>query len=335
MRLSSLSIAAVLLFSSIAFAQHHEGGSAPSAPPPSPPPAAAPSPAPPPPPPPPAPSPAPSFSNSAPSVSHSSAPSSVPAPSIPERHAAPTPSPSSGPVSGTVKSDSNPEPTAPVAHTPEAERVIPAEKISGEDKIVSAPRVGEHPPEKDRETKPEDSVLRRRVCEGEACKEPVAKPGPPESDLRRRICVNGSCGCPAGQTASKNGCVTTGSTPETHCQPGTVWNGTACATNACQSGMVWNGTTCVPNGQCVAGEIWNGSRCSANCSIAFTESQHLIVELRSLRQKRDEACQQDPGGPPCLELSGSYSTTKGEYLNLWTAAPSECRVTVLPDPGTL
>lgn len=345
MRLSSLSVAAVLLLSSIAFAQHHDAGSAPSAPPPSPPPAAAPSPAPaPPPPPPPAPSPAPSYSPPAPSVSHS-APS--PAPSIPESHVAPAPSPSPGPSPapgagfGAARSESNSDKPAPVARTPEPDRVGPAENISGENRVEAVPRVGEHLPEKDRTEKPAEPDLRRRACEGSECKDTVAKPAPPESDLRRKTCIKGICGCPAGQTAAKGGCVTTVvSNPETQCQPGTVWNGSACtdtspaSPTACPAGKVWNGGVCVPVGQCPAGQIWNGTTCASNCSIVNSQAQNLIVQLRNAHRERDDACRQDPAATLCLQLDGQYNTLLAEYRNAVAGAPVECRAT-LPDPSAL
>jgi hypothetical protein len=323
MRLSSLSLAAVLLFSSIAFAQHHEAGSAPSAPPPSPPPAAAPSPAPaPPPPPPPAPSPAPSFSPPAPSVSHS-APSPAPAPSIPESHVAPTPSPALGPspapgaASGAARSGPSSDKT-PIAHTPEPGRVVPAQKISGEDRVEAAPRIGEHPQEKDRLAKPADPDLRRRACEGEACKEPVAKPVPPESDLRRRICVNGSCGCPAGQTASKNGCVTTVvSTPETPCQPGMAWNGAACA----------------PNGSgCRAGQTWNGVSCQQDCATFEARAAAIKHSVWVARTQRDEACKNGSTTADCSSAQGSYDFEVGRYRTLQNEAAPECSAMLAADP---
>jgi len=127
MRLSSLCLTAVLLFSSVVFAQHHDS-SAPSNPPPSPAPSAAPSPAP-----TPAPSAPPSFSTSAApsssssvSISHSSAPSSSPSPSTSASQVPPSAASATNHLG-----DSNISRPA-VAHAPasEPERVIPAQKLA-------------------------------------------------------------------------------------------------------------------------------------------------------------------------------------------------------------
>lgn len=171
MRLSSLSVAAVLLFSSIASGQHTPP-SAPSTPPPSPPPSTTPST----PPPASTPSPAPSISTSATSnvsVSHSGASSPSPA-SVPENRVAPSPGPATSPVSVSAAPDFNSNKVAPVLRAPEsaAQRVIPDEKISGGQKVVTARRIGENPPEKEHEPQPAQPDLRRRICDGGPCKEP-------------------------------------------------------------------------------------------------------------------------------------------------------------------
>jgi hypothetical protein len=320
MRLSSLCLA-VLVFSSIAFAQHHES-SAPSSPPPSPAPSAAPSPAP---------TAAPSVSTtstpSSPpsvSVSHSSAPSSPPSASPSETHFTPSTGSTTSHVSGSTSAESTISRPAPTAHTAasDSEHVIPAQKVVAEEKVAPAARIGENSQEREREVKPAQPDLRHRICEGEACKEPAPRPGPPESDLRRHLCVNGNCGCPAGQTAGKNGCVSAAVTsPANQCQPGESWNGGAC----------------LPSGQCLAGGYWNGVSCvasSAGCASFIGSGAILASELRSLKAQIQSACSQNPSGQECNDLKARQSGAVLRYQMLLTEAGPTCWTT-LPDPLSL
>ena len=306
MRLSSLSLAAILLLSSVVFAQHHEP-SAPSSPPPSPPPSAAPSPAP-----SPAPSAAPSAStnsaassSSSASVSHTSAPSAPPpATSAPQSHIAPSAAPVTSHVSTSISTESSVSRVAPAAHTPvsDMERVIPDTKIGGEGKIAPAPRIGENPPEKEREVRPGQSDLRRPICAGGACKEPAPKPAPPDSDLRRPICLNENCRCPAGQTASKGGCVAGPANPlPEQCQPG-AW---------------WNGGSCVPS--------------PAECSGISGRAEILLNELRSLSAQVQDACSHEPSGSECVDLKARREQDLEQYRILQNEGTPDCRAR-LPEP---
>ena len=309
MRLSSLSFAVALLCSSIALAQHHEAGSAPS-------PAPSPAPAP--------PSPSPSFStaSSAP-VSHGSM-SSAPA-SVPENHVAPSSGATFGPVSHSAPSETHSGPTtAPAAHVPEPSsgRVIPDQKISGENRIVSAPRIGEHPLEKQEEEKPAQSDLRHRICEGAACKERETKAEPPQSDLRRRVCLTGSCSCPAGQTQGKNGCVATAA---------------AVPPDQCAGGQYWNGGSCLPSGQCRPEQTWNGANCvnsAAQCASFTTRGAGLVNELMGLKAQIREACSQSPTSSDCGDLKLRHRGTLQQYQMLRTEAGPNCWST-MADPASL
>jgi hypothetical protein len=323
MRLSGFCLAASLLFSSMAFAQHHDPGAPPSSPAPSA--SAAPSAAPsthssPPPS-------APSIPTSAPSMSttHNNAPS-APAPvSIPQSHTAPSASRLQDSVTSTAS-----HPAAEQKSPSHGEEVVPEQKVAGENKIVPDRRVGENPPVKG---KPVESDLRRRVCDGGPCKESLPKTGPPESDLT--ACVNGKCKCPPGQTAGKGGCVSTATTAaETPCPAGMIRNGTACApTGNCPAGQTWNGANCVTS-TCAAGQVRLGISCQADCSTVNAQAQSMIPSLRSARQDRDEECTRNPSGTLCQQLDGHYHANLGEYENLFGAAPAECRTT-LPVPETL
>lgn len=341
MRLSGLSLAAVLIFSSIVFAQHSGTSSTPSAPAASPAPAAAPSPSH-----SSSPSSTPSSSSSSSSSSSHSSMSSAPA-SVHENHSAPSSGATFSHTPNSAASETHSAPSASRVRQPDTERVTPDQRVSGESRIVGAPRIGEHPVEKPEEPKPAEPDLRHRVCEGAECKEP-AKVEPPQPDLRHRVCVTGNCGCPPGQTAGKGGCVTpppptppagVNDTRATGCETGTVWNGTACASapGNCPVGLVWNGVSCAPYRQCRAGETWDGTRCvstPAECAGYEGRAAPLVMELRNLRAEVQQACGANPSGQACIDLRQDQQNAHARYLGLWSEAPSACRTT-LPDPGSL
>ena len=307
MRLSSLVVAVILLFSSVVFAQHSSSSSAPSAAPSSPTPSAAPgspSPAP-----APAPSPSPSGAPSAASsagAAHYSTPSSPTPVSIPESHAATiTSSPGSH----------EPGPSSPDGSAGKATPPAREANSSNEGRIVGSPRIGETPLQREKEKggKLPESDLRRR-------KEP--EPAPGEADLRRRVCANGPCACPAGQSAGKSGsCAPTAPVnTAANCLPNESWNGTACTTvNRCQAGETWNGVECVNPAQCASYD---------------SRAQMLTAEARGIRSQRDAACSQDPIGQDCTRLTQSHDAAVQRYRMLLNEAPLPCRTT-LPDPISL
>ncbi len=319
MRLSSLTFAAVLLFSSIAFAQHHETGSAPSPSPSSPTTA-------------PAPSPAPGTSTSAP-VSHSSTVSVPGAVSVHESRI----TPSSG---STASHGSSPAPTEPRSgptaatptHAPRLDqgRVIPDQKISGETRIVSAPRIGQDLPEKAPVMKPGPPQLRHRICDTGPCKENGTewKADPPRTDLRRRVCPNGPCSCPPGQTAGKGGCVANTPIAEPAIQP----------FEQCQPGETWNGAVCTPSYSCTPAERWNGARCVVSadeCVSIDGRAAILVNELRGLKARIQDACGQNPPGQDCEDLKLRQTEVLQRYQMLVTTeAGPECQAT-LETPGSL
>lgn len=252
MRLSSLSLAAVLLFPSIAFAQHHEAGSGPSGPPPS----AAPSPSPSSATVAPAPSPA-SISTGAPSVGvfHASAASTPAAASVPEGRVAPTSGSTvrQGSISPPTESRSGSTATSAARDTSSGPGcLIPDQRISGETKIVSVPRIGQNSMEREPEMKP--GPPGHRICDNRPCEEEGTewRADPPRSDLRRRICPNGQCPCPLGKVAEKGGCAV---------NPPPV-----APAEVCQTGGIWNGAVCAPSHHCAPGERWNGVSCVASAA---------------------------------------------------------------------
>ena len=293
MRLSSLSGLAVLLLSSFVLAQHHDAGGAPSAPPPSAPSHVS-SPAP-------APTPAPTLTPNAapaPSSTHSSAPSSAPSSPAsirtPESHVAPSPT-SSGVSNSATRDVNSANPEAPKR---DIDRVIPDRKISGENRIVGAPRIGENPPENTGERKPTESDLRKHICIDGPCKEPAPRPVTPESDLRKHICLNGPCTCPAGQAATKNGCVAN------------IVNNVPEVPNACQPGFYWSGFNCVAS--------------AAECASINARASSLIAELHGLRARLDQACGTNPPAQDCDATKLERAGTRQRYEMLLTEGPSRC-----------
>jgi len=305
MRLSSLGcglgLAAVLLFSSTVFAQHHEA-SAPSSLPPSPAPSAAPSPAP---APVPSPAPAPATAPSAPaSVSFSHSETSAPVSArAPESHA------ESGGSAGNHESGSALTQSISGGATPTstAERVIPANKIRNDDRLAPTPRIGESASEKERNPKPGEPDLRRRICVGNDCKEPVLKANPPQSDLRHRICPGGVCQCPPGQTASKGSCV---------------------------SNSTGNQSAYQNQYQCAAGQWWNGTTCTSpaiGCVNITSRAELLLNELRSLAMQVRDSCTNNSTSAECDDVTMRHDKAVQRYRMLQNEATPDCR-TQLPEP---
>jgi hypothetical protein len=294
MRLSSLSSAAVLLLSSVAFAQH-QASATPSSPPPAAPAATAPTPVP------ATSAPATSSPNTGGSHSEPSAPVSTRAPEVNVAPAAPSASHGSP---STFTSSSSGE-SAPVAHTTTsgAERVVPEAKITGEDKIAPVARIGQDPAGNGHEAKPPESDLRHRVCDGGPCKEPAPKPEQPASDLRHWVCINGNCKCPAGQAAGKGGCVTTSTESQ--------------QAYACPAGEWWNGGSCVAS--------------IAACANTNNRAEMQLSELRTLSAQIRDACSNDPDGEECHDLKMRREQAVLQYRGLQNEAPLECRPQ-LPEP---
>jgi hypothetical protein len=303
MRLSSLSFPAVLLLSSIVFAQHP--GSAPAAP---------------------APGPAPGVSSTAPSVgvSHTSAPSTPANTNVPQSRIAPGSGStgSHGTISPPTESRSVPTATSP-AHEPRADpgRLIPDPKVPAESKTVSAPRIGQDSPEKEPEMKPGPPELRHRICDNGLCKdkENEWKAEPPRSGLRRRICLNRPCSCPPGKTVSKVGCAV---------NPPVV---------PCQTYGLSNGTLCTPLNTCAPGEIWNGLNCiaSANeCASIGGRAAILVSELRALKAQAQDVCGQNPSGQDCEDLKLRQREASQRCQMLVTEAGPTWQAT-LEGPGSL
>jgi len=219
-------------------------------------------------------------------------------------------------------SNASSEVSRPTAHPPATDvkrTTSDIEPVGVERKINSAPAV---------------NATATKVCEGGPCKEPAPKPIQLKlvaPDLRGKPCKGGPCQpCPAGQSEGKDGsCGPAPSARTVAAQPGAR----TVVRQPCAVGQVWNGTQCQVVGaqQCPAGQSMVGTSCQADCTLPTASAQNIIVELRSARQGKDEACLHNPIGKECREAEADYDLRLNEYRNFLGGMPTECR-TALPDP---
>jgi hypothetical protein len=289
MRLPALSLAAVLLLSSFLVAQHSTPPSPPSPPPPPVPAAPAPSPAP----------------------AHSETPS---VPSVPP--SAPAMTHTATPATSTTWTSSQ-APTPPAAHTSDANRVVPEQKIAADARIEGAPRIGDDDKhaedaaagdsiEKSLETnsldkkgpKSSDSDRRPHVCEGKDCEKHPSKPALAESDLAARPCLKEPCPCP----------------------PGTGWSGHRCI--ATQE-------------ECPAGQTRSNGSCTVDdCAGLVSRAASIAQQARDARARMEQVCSQDPYGQECDDLKREHEALVTQYRSVYLSTPVNCRGR-LPDPSTL
>jgi hypothetical protein len=143
-----------------------------------------------------------------------------------------------------------------------------------------------------------------------------------EADLRRRK-------CPPGQSAGKNGsCVSTPALANTAsaCQANAAWNGSVC-TGHCKPGESWSGTECV-----IQSEVFGST--ADQCAMFSSRANLLAVEARSIHRDMDAACNKDPYGQECMRLTQSHDGAVQRYEMLMNEAPLSCRA-MLPDPLSL
>jgi hypothetical protein len=193
----------------------------------------------------------------------------------------------------------------------------------GEEKIESAPRVGEDTnadlrtkdtPEKEKEAKA-DPDLRRHICGDKPCQSPEPKPVEPE---KPRPCVKEPCKCPPGEQWSKGGCVAT-VVENGQCPAGQVGSAGACIIRTCPPNEVWDGTRCVAQDDCFAIE---------------RTANRLIIQLRGMRTKMQEVCAQGPSSDDCMDVTRQHDILREQYRALLNQGSPLCRGK-LPDPDTL
>jgi len=172
-----------------------------------------------------------------------------------------------------------------------------------------------------------------RVCADGPCKEPPnsIQPKPVVSDLHGKLCKDGPCRpCPTGQLQTKDGTCAPAPTGKTVAPPSGV---RTAGQQACAPGQVWNGAQCqAPGAQpCPAGQSRVGTSCQVDCTIATASAQNVIVELRSARQRKDDACLRNPTGNGCRQAEADYDLLLTEYRSFLGGVPIECQAS-LPDP---
>jgi hypothetical protein len=199
-------------------------------------------------------------------------------------------------------------------------RVVPDQKIAGDARIEGAPRIGEDEghaqdasaegdsieksPEKNspdkKESKPTDTDLRHRICEGKDCEKHPSKPVLTESDLRARPCLKEPCPCPAGTSWSAHGCMAT-----------------------------------LQDTQCPAGQIRSNGTCTVDqCAGLVARAASIAEQARRLRARMEQVCMQDPYGQECDDLRRKHEALVEQYRALYFSTPSNCRAE-LPDPSTI
>jgi hypothetical protein len=154
--------------------------------------------------------------------------------------------------------------------------------------------------------------------------EPHPEPRPAEPDLRV-ICKREPCVvCPPGRSAGRNGgCPTSTVQPyiaSTQCPPNEFWNGGACAARPhCQPGEFWDGASCVN---------------TAQCATFSSRADLLTAEARGINADVQAACSKDPSGQECARFTQNHDGAVQRYRMLLNEAPVRCR-TLLPDPLSL
>ncbi len=249
-------------------------------------------------------------SSSSSSASHTSSPSVAATHSGPASPAMHTSSPAatshSAPATTVVKVDSNND------AEPARKIVTPVETRDPKVELKDEPKG---------EPKEKNDLSRPVLCDGKPC----VQNGGEEKDLRKHVCLKEPCAapCPAGTATGKAGGCTGTAAPTASARR---------IPQACPAGEAWNGAVCVPTGiRCQPGQISIGASCQADCATINGQSGSLILELRSARQQRDEACQQASQSTQCQQAEMSYSAALQRYQMLLAGAPTQCR-SGLPDP---
>lgn len=172
------------------------------------------------------------------------------------------------------------------------------------------------------EAKPIESDLRRPICKGEDCKKPAPKPpepapAPVESDLRRPVCKGKACGCPPGELQGKNGGCVAAPTNNSACAVGQVC---AASTHQCSADAYWNGTSCVAR--------------QGDCATINSRAASLANEVRGARAQMQRACSNNSSEQDCSGLKQNYDGAVDRYRMLMNEAPTNCR-SLLSDPLSL
>ena len=164
-----------------------------------------------------------------------------------------------------------------------------------------------------------DPDLRHAICKVGPCKKQPPPPVETASELRPPICRGKACQCPPGEAPGpRGGCVAVPTNPIT-----------------CAAGQYWNAGACVPaSTQCPPNQRWNGATCVTrmdDCASINSRAAMLGNEIRGAKSQMEDACRNDSSGSECNELRGSYDGAVDRYRMLQNEAPINCR-NMLVDP---
>jgi hypothetical protein len=161
--------------------------------------------------------------------------------------------------------------------------------------------------------------LRHAICKEGPCKKQTPPPVAVESELRPPICKGKACQCPPGEAPGpRGGCTAVPTNPTT-----------------CAAGQYWNGGACVPSSnQCLPNQYWNGATCANRLDdFASINSRAAMLgnEIRGSKSQMEGACQNNSSAPECNQLKTSYDGAVDRYRMLQNEAPFNCR-SMLIDP---
>ena len=137
---------------------------------------------------------------------------------------------------------------------------------------------------------------------------PFRKPPPkvvaqPALYLPRPVCPKGKCApvCPVGQVRSGGAC----STPAVQvCVAGQIWNGIACGQDQCSHGEIWNGGSCLYRTRFL-------DRCFGQRAALERQAQRV----QAAEAARRSACANGPA-QECSEATGTWQSEENLRRNL-------------------
>jgi len=153
----------------------------------------------------------------------------------------------------------------------------------------------------------------------------------PVPEVAKKTCKDGPCQpCSSTQTKDKKDGACDAAAAAKAGAPAAP---KAAGAQTCKAGQVWNGVQCLPTGvqPCAPGQSGIGGSCHVECATAIGGAQYWIMELRSARQKKDQACMKDPTSRECRAAESDYDMSFTGYQNYLGSVPSGCQST-LPSP---
>ncbi|PYV50801.1 MAG: hypothetical protein DMG92_06400 [Acidobacteria bacterium] len=152
----------------------------------------------------------------------------------------------------------------------------------------------------------------------------------PVPEVAKKTCKDGPCQpCSSAQSKGKKDGPRNAATDAKAGAPAAPRTGP----ESCAAGQIWNGVQCLPTGvqPCAPGQSGIGGSCHVECATAIGGAQYWIMELRSARQKKDQACMKDPTSRECRAAESDYDMSFTGYQNYLGSVPSGCQST-LPSP---